>query len=291
MFCPSCGVATQLGQRFCNGCGAAVDVAAPQGGQLPPPSLPQPDADTIAIPAGLIPPVGSAEFDEMFRTADFAVVEQTTPTMEQVGAAWDAGATGDWNDPTDTVPQLTEQYTALVDAPPAPFRLAMLVLAVITAAATVTAAALTVARYRVTGDIDHSLVLRLNDIATNALVATLLSAGLLIVGAALGLSGRRFGSGLAGGAGLAAAAFFSGRHQRGGVCLHLGLVFVAAGQLGRAGHGRLHLHGARRGHCVERLGRHWHGRGELDGGRRLAGVWRAGFCTECAGMALFARWH
>ncbi len=207
MFCPSCGVATQLGQRFCNGCGAVVDAVAPQGGQLPPPSLPRPDADTIAIPAGLIPPVGSAEFDEMFRTADFAVVEQTTPTMEQVGAAWDAGATGDWNDPTDTVPQLTEQYTGLVQEPAAPFRLAMLVLAVITAAATVTAAVLTVVRYRVTGDIDHSLVLRLNDIATNALVATLLSAGLLIIGAAIGLSGRRFGTGLAGGAGLAVAGF------------------------------------------------------------------------------------
>ncbi len=101
--------------------------------------------------------------------------------------------------------------------------------------------------------------------------------------------GAHAGHGLAGGAGLAAAAVFSGRHQRGGVCLHLGLVPVAAGQLGRAGHGRIYLHGAWCRHCVERLGRQRHGRGALDGSRRLAGVWCAGFCTECAGLALLAR--
>jgi hypothetical protein len=208
MFCPSCGVATQSGQRFCNACGAALTVETPAGrSTLPPPPVPRPDADTIAVPAGQIPPSAGAPLDDAPPTADFAVVEQTTSMGDQYGVAWEAGATDEWTDPTDTVPQLTEQHRFVVLAPPAPLRSVLLVLAIATAAITVTAAFLTVVQYQVTGDIDHSLVLKLNDISTNALVATLLAAALLIGGAALGLSGRRFGTGVAGGAGLAVAGF------------------------------------------------------------------------------------
>lgn len=196
MFCPSCGVTTQEGQRFCNVCGVAIAAPPPTPGTpFPPPALPQPDAATIAVPVGQIPAIDSPEFDEFFHTADFSVVEQTTPTREQLAGV------------NDTLPQLTEQYQRVVASPPAPLRWVLLVLAVATAAVTATAAFLTNVSFRVSGDIQYALQLKLNDIATNALVAALLSALLLVVGAAVALSGRRLGAGLAGGAGLAVAAF------------------------------------------------------------------------------------
>ena len=71
MFCPSCGVATQSGQRFCNACGAALAAEAPVSrSPLPPPPVPRPDADTIAVPAGQIPPAAASPRTDVFATAD-----------------------------------------------------------------------------------------------------------------------------------------------------------------------------------------------------------------------------
>jgi hypothetical protein len=233
MFCPSCGVATEPQQRFCNACGTALTTAAVSpGAMFPPPTTEQPAApaasvdsraDTptaaepiIAVPAGEIPPIDSPAFDEMFETQKFRVVQQTTPTQEQISTTWEAGGT-EWTggvDSTDPVPRITEEATFAVAAPPAergpaPLRSTMLVMAVAAAAVGVSSAFLTVLRYRVSGDVNATMRIGLNGISTNARVGTIVAAGLLVIGAALGLSGRRFGTGLAGGAGLALAGFMA----------------------------------------------------------------------------------
>jgi hypothetical protein len=165
----------------------------------------------IAVPAGEIPPVDSPEFDEMFDTRRFQVVEQTTPTQEQLGVAWEAGA-ADFADTTDAVPRITTEAPFVAAAPPprgVPLRATMLLLAIATAAVAVTSAFLTNFRYRVSGDVNASVRVGLNGISTNARVGTIIAAVLLIAGAAIGMSGRRFGTGLAGGAGLALAGFMA----------------------------------------------------------------------------------
>lgn len=219
MFCPSCGVATEPQQRFCNACGSAL-VTAPRspGAMFSSPTTEQPATAPaaagvveapIAVPAGEIPPVGSREVDEMFDTRRFQVVEQTTPTQQQIGVAWEAGA-ADFADTTDAIPRVTEQvgFTAAVPPPAAvPLRAVTLLLAIAAAAVTVSSAFLTTLRYRVSGDVNTSVRIGLNGITTNARVGTIIAAALLIIGAAIGMSGRRFGTGLAGGAGLALAGF------------------------------------------------------------------------------------
>ena len=216
MFCPSCGVATEPQQRFCNACGTALSTAPLSPGALfPPPTSEQPTTDAtvespIAVPAGEIPPVGSPEFDELFDTKRFQVVEQTTPTQEQIGVAWVAGA-GDFADTTDAIPRITEEATFVVAAAASPagvpLRSTTLLLAIAAASVAVSSAFLTVFRYRVSGDVATSVRVGLNGISTNARVGTIIAAVLLIAGAAIGMSGRRFGTGLAGGAGLALAGF------------------------------------------------------------------------------------
>jgi hypothetical protein len=215
MFCPSCGVATEPQQRFCNACGTVL-ITAPvsPGAMFPPPTteVPATAEPSIAIPPGEIPPLGSAEFDEMFDTKRFQVIEQTTPTQEQIGVAWEAGA-GDFADTTDAVPRITEEANFVVAAAPlatssaVPLRATMLLFAIAAAAVGVSSAFLTTFRYRVSGDVNTSVRVGLNGIATSARVGTIVAAVLLIVGAAIGMSGRRFGTGLAGGAGLALAGF------------------------------------------------------------------------------------
>src|SRR4051794_13920196 len=151
MFCPSCGVAVDPTQRFCNACGTAL-LAPPMspGASFPPPAERRDDgarpAGTIAVPPGEIPPIDSPEFDEMFDTKRFVVVEQSTPTQEQ----------GVTTEITDAVPRITTESVivyATTDVPSTPLRAAVLVLALATATVTVLAAVMTVVRYRVTGDV------------------------------------------------------------------------------------------------------------------------------------------
>ena len=218
MFCPSCGVATQPGQRFCNSCGAALtfeaDVpAAPVTAPIEPTAaiepvtteLAPPTAAQVAIPTGEIPPVGSPEFDAMFDTARFRVVPQTTVTGEQLGVAW--------GDATDPVPVVvggdTAEAPVVVAVRPAPVRALMLMMSIATAAVAVIGALLTVVRYRVTGDVTADVSVKANDLSTNALVGAVGAAVLLVVGGALAMSGRRVGHGLAGGAGLGLAGFLA----------------------------------------------------------------------------------
>lgn len=195
MFCPSCGVAVEPQQRFCNACGTALTAAAVSPGAMFP------------------PPTTDTPIEDLFDTRQFQVVEQTAPTQEQIGVAWEAGAAdfADTTDTTDAIPRITEEATFVAVAPPpsagVPLRATVLLLAIAAAAVAVSSAFLTTFRYRVSGDVNTSVRVGLNGIATNARVGTIIAAVLLIVGAAIGMSGRRFGTGLAGGAGLALAGF------------------------------------------------------------------------------------
>jgi hypothetical protein len=224
MFCPSCGVATQPGQRFCNTCGAALTLGpSSTAPDLPPPTVEQPAtaavppvapvaaAAAISIPTGEIPPVDSPEFDALFDTARFRVVPQTTDTAEQISTAWEAGAVP-WADATDPVPRVggdTAEAPMVPVAGPAPLRAVMLMVAIATAAVAVTGALLTMVRYRVTGDVTADVSVKANDLSTNALVGAIIAAVVLVVGGALAMSGRRVGHGLAGGAGLGLAGFLA----------------------------------------------------------------------------------
>ncbi len=110
---------------------------------------------------------------------------------------------------TETLPLHTEPDTdslpMVVDGT-LPFRITPLVAVGALAGVLAVASAFTdVASYEVTGDRVESAVYKLNDLASNYTVGAIIAALLLIGGAALGATGRRVGTGLAGGAGLALA--------------------------------------------------------------------------------------
>ncbi|MFZ4718474.1 MAG: zinc ribbon domain-containing protein [Ilumatobacteraceae bacterium] len=224
MFCPSCGVAVQPDQRFCNACGSALTtVPVSPGPSFPPPTEPAPTnavaEQIIAVPPGQIPPpapatataqypaVGTPEFDEVFGTARFGVVEQTTHTQEQLAkSAW---AADDSEATTDAVPRITAEAVYLPvagnDVLGTPVRVATMVLALATATVAVLSVLLTVVAYRVSGDVVADVQVRMNDLSSNALVGAVIAAALLLIGGGLAMGGQRFGVGLAGGAGLALA--------------------------------------------------------------------------------------
>jgi hypothetical protein len=87
-----------------------------------------------------------------------------------------------------------------------PFRFTpLLAVAAVAAVLAVAAAFVDLASIDITGDVVLSHVFKLNDFASNLTVGAIIAAVLLVGGAALGATGRRIGSGLAGGAGLALA--------------------------------------------------------------------------------------
>lgn len=243
MFCPSCGTAVKTGQRFCTSCGIALvdtsvhqttealptltplapqpaaPAATPTAAPLPPPSLPAaPPAASPTLPISTVPDPAVAE------TTALTVVEQTAHSATaEVWAAADA-ATGrlattapaplmptsawpvvDGDDATDTL-----DITNDLAAGPQPFRLTPLVgVATIAAVLAVATAFVDVATTEVSGDTTWTLTYKLNDFASNYTVGAIIAAVLMVAGAALGATGRRFGTGLAGGAGLALAGMMS----------------------------------------------------------------------------------
>lgn len=221
MFCPSCGTAIQPGQRFCTICGVAVvdtavhtsttavptTPAAPAapttpaaGNPLPPPTVSAPPvvpASAPTVPVAAVTPTPTFE-----PTAVLNVVEQTAHTGavgDVFNAAWPAGG------PIDVT---GEQAVPLAGVQP--FRLTPLVGVSAVAAVFAVGAALTdVATVKITGDLVTTEHWALNDFASNYLVGAIIAALLLAGGAALGATGRRIGSGIAGGAGLALAGMMS----------------------------------------------------------------------------------
>lgn len=130
-------------------------------------------------------------------TSALSVVEQTVAAGYQ-GPAWDATG-GDWE---------STGMTPVVGGVQA-FRITPLVAtASLAAVLAVASAFVTVAGVEVSdlsGLPASKQLFKLNDFASNLTVGAILAALLLVVGASLGATGRRVGTGLAGGAGLALA--------------------------------------------------------------------------------------
>ena len=204
MFCPSCGTGVQSHQKFCPECGGSLvganapltDESAPtpaSGLLLPPPNFAPPQSAAPATPPTTYPP------DQYAATAALSVVEQTSPTGYEANP-WEAETTGEWPAQGGNTSEVRMTQ---------PFRITPLV-AVATLAGVVGVAAcfVTVASFEVAGDLSNQQEFKLNDFSSNLTVGVVVAAVLLIGGSVLGAMGRRVGSGLAGGAGLALAGTF-----------------------------------------------------------------------------------
>ncbi|MBI4884536.1 MAG: zinc ribbon domain-containing protein [Actinobacteria bacterium] len=205
MFCPSCGAVVQAGQKFCVSCGVALtspptapSVAAdasstpPMGNPLPPPPPP-----TTVIAAAT--PTATPQYPP---TTPVSTVGQTTAPTAAVGTAW-GSVTDSWEPTGDAPPIVAVQ----------PFRMTPLVIAASLAGVLAVAAAfVTVLGLEVSGvpglPVSEDLY-KINDFSSNNMVGAIIAAVVLIVGASMGATGRRLGTGLAGGAGLALAGMMS----------------------------------------------------------------------------------
>jgi len=196
----------QVSQKFCTECGGSLvganaplpaDMAPTPGAgmMLPPPSLTPPQPAAPATPPTTYPS------DQYAPTAALNVVEQTSPTGYESNP-WDIGTTGEYpaqgvnarGGDTGEVPQTQ------------PFRFTPLVaVSALAGVLGVAACFTTVASFEVAGDFADKQEFKLNDFSSNLTLGVIVAAVLLIGGAALGATGRRVGSGLAGGAGLALA--------------------------------------------------------------------------------------
>lgn len=186
MFCPSCGASVQSGQKFCTSCGTALTGATVPTAAAPPA---QEDSNPTPPMGNPLPPPSTTT------TAPVTTVLASLPadqTGYHPGPAWDA--VGDWQPAMAPATQ--------------PFRITPLVaIASLAAVLAVASAFVTVAGIEIidqTGTATETLF-KLNDFSTNLTVGAIVAAILLIGGAALGATGHRVGSGLAGGAGLALA--------------------------------------------------------------------------------------
>ncbi len=214
MFCPSCGTGVQSSQRFCTECGGSLVGAnaplladmtptPPAGMVLPPPNMAPPAMAPPQVAAPATPPLTYPP-DQYAPTAALNVVEQTSPTGYESNP-WEVDTTGQYpaqgvgagRGDTGELP-LTQQ-----------FRITPLVaVSALAAVVGVAACFVTVASFEVTGDLSNRQEYKLNDFASNLTLGVIVAAALLIGGAVLGATGRRVGSGLAGGAGLAMAGAF-----------------------------------------------------------------------------------
>ncbi len=134
-------------------------------------------------------------------TAAVPAYESGTPASYQ-GPAWDA-AGGEWQ------PSATGTGTMPAVDSGQPFRITPLVMAASLAAVLAVASAFVdfagVEVGGLSGAPGTKQLFKLNDFSTNYTVGAILAALLLVVGASMGATGRRVGTGLAGGAGLAIA--------------------------------------------------------------------------------------
>ena len=207
MFCPSCGAAVQSGQKFCTSCGSALTGAATpappavtvDGNPTPPlgQPLPPPEATTVLAAMPVTTPSAAAVTGQYPATSAQSVVEQATAASHQ-GPAWDATG-GNW-EPTGMAPVVGGVH---------PFRFTPLLAAASLAAVLAVASAFVDVAGVEVSDLSGlpatNQLFKLNDFSSNLTVGAILAALLLVIGASLGATGRRAGTGLAGGAGLALA--------------------------------------------------------------------------------------
>jgi len=184
MLCPSCASPAGDEHARCPSCGASLLM----GGTWAPP-VPAERVETLPPPMSLAP----ADLEWVTAPISWEVPASTSTLV------WDTGK-------LPVVPlEHTDRYPQA--SLPRRSRAAVLfVLAVLAAAGAVLAALAPIVGYRVTGDLTSTITMKANDFASNTLVGLLIAAGLLVVGSAGALAGRRAGAGLVAGVGMAASA-------------------------------------------------------------------------------------
>ncbi len=214
MFCPSCGVGAQPGQKFCSSCGVSL-TGSPLSdisdiSDLPTEAVPA--AGAFLAPNSFAPPVSPAPPAPPVATTPPSTFEPAPldPTVFDFEQFDTTGSLQVVTPPTDVLPTQAPGPIAAEEVveEQQPFGLTpLLIVAVLAGAVAVLAAVLDQVSYRVTGDLTDAKSLTMNDLSTNSLVACIIATVLLVAGAAVGATGRRIGVGLAGGAGLAIAGF------------------------------------------------------------------------------------
>ena len=209
MICPSCGLPAPEHAVACPARPVPSTPAAPTMGIWAPPS----PSTRVEVPWG--PPVAV--------TAPLPVTTDATGEWVRSSLVWDAEQLDmeqlDHVDLADTPPtglvwdtqQLdldSQGLSARLGSAALPARgraVALLVAAVLAAACTVLTALVAVVGFDVRSEVNGALSLKANDFSSNSIVACLIIGVLLVSGAAAAASGRRFGAGVAVGAGCAGA--------------------------------------------------------------------------------------
>jgi zinc-ribbon domain len=217
--CHSCGTEVHEGQKFCAECGASLRGVADVTGEVPVVESRTPlDATTREL-ATVPPPRPTRSSGEVPRAPVAPTTGRVDVTAPVAAAVTMPAATGDLHvveatsppvDLTAPLPVLVPTTGELPVAPPPEverraFRTRpMLILALVAAGATVVAVSATVVR--ITPPPDGAVPrYTVNGLGTNNTVAGLLAAGAMILGALVWCTGRRWGAGLAGGAGASLA--------------------------------------------------------------------------------------
>ena len=198
MLCASCGAEVAPGNRFCPTCGSPVasETPADQLSLLDEPTpaavpiVPTPTESVPTVPVPTVPMPTLAPSSPMPLLPESAPIGDLPPVVVPPVTAWPIATTGE-------LPVVVATQ---------PFRITPLVLlSVLAGACAVASSLLEFVAYTATGDLIDGFSWRLNDLASNLMVGTVIGAVLMVVGSCIGATGRRFWSGLAGGAGLAIA--------------------------------------------------------------------------------------
>jgi hypothetical protein len=132
------------------------------------------------------------------------IVEQTQPPFVPP-SPWAAEAATEPVAVIESRSGATEELPVVGRAPSSSMLVAQLVVAAVAAVVAAATAFVDFVSVEVTGTDRLSAVFRLDDLATGNIVSLAIGAALLLVGAVLGVTGARVGSGLSGGAALALA--------------------------------------------------------------------------------------
>lgn len=200
MFCSSCGSPAPEHSLACTVCGASLLAPAPARSIWAPPS----PSTRVEVPWGPPVPISpvTASISDVATSSlvwdvDDLVADDDSATPS-VGFEWDT----QWLEPEG---QVVGAHVALPLLPSRGRAVALMVAAVVAAAASVLTALMAVMGFDVRSEVNGALSLKANDFSSNSIVACLIVAVLLVVGAAAAASGRRFGAGVAVGAGAAGA--------------------------------------------------------------------------------------
>ena len=222
MHCHSCGAEVRAGQKFCMECGASLRGVADITGEVPvvraggsrdeptrevaatpPPPPPPTRRNDVTAPVEATATSAGATTATMRMptdTGDLRVVEATSPPVDLTAPIVAVGRS------TGQIPAGRPPTSEQAAPPPAAgFRVRpLLVMALLAAGAA--AVAVTTTIVRITPPPDGAVPrYTVNGLGTNNAIAALIAAGAAIVGSLVWCAGRRWGAGLAGGAGASLA--------------------------------------------------------------------------------------